>query len=114
MSPKSLSLNFEQLENKIALSTLSHAVYHGNNNPVVKHPIYHRTKIDPIHIPTVPSPINSTPLTQIIPMNQQNQQQYDTKQTNNGSSLPLFVMTAMPDGTIRCIARLGTILPRGG
>jgi hypothetical protein len=92
MSLKSLSLNFEQLENKIALSTLSHAVYHGKTNNIVKHPtniveqpIYYRTKINPIHIPTVPSPINSTPPQvpkQIVPFK--------------------FVQNVMPDGSIRC------------
>jgi hypothetical protein len=87
-----MSLHFEQLENKIALSTLSHAVYHGNNSPVVKHPIYHRTKIDPIHIPTVPSPINSTPPTILSPINSTPSQAVPFK----------FVQNIMPDGSIRC------------
>jgi len=96
MSLKSLSLNFEQLENKIALSTLSHAVYHGNNNPVVKHPVYHRTKINPIHVPTVPSPINSTPPTILSPIN-------STPPQVPKQIVPLkFVQNIMPDGNIRC------------
>jgi hypothetical protein len=99
MSLKSLSLNFEQLENKTALSTLSTAVHHGKTNNIVKHstnivkhPIYHRTKIDPIHVPTVPSPINSTPPTILSPINSTPSQAVPFK----------FVQNIMPDGSIRC------------
>jgi hypothetical protein len=99
MSLKSLSLNFEQLENKTALSTLSTAVHHGKTNNIVKHstnivkhPIYHRTKIDPIHIPKVPSPINSIPPTILSPINSTPSQAAPFK----------FVQNIMPDGSIRC------------
>ena len=111
-----MSLHFEQLENKIALSTLSHAVYRGNNNPVVKPPIYHRTKIDPIHIPKVPSPINSMPPTILSPINSTPPQvpkqiipfKLITNEPPQGVpvartvTLPMFVMYCNPDGTYQC------------
>jgi hypothetical protein len=98
MSLKPLSLNFEQLENKIALSTLSTAVRHGKTNNIVKHstnivkqPIYYRTKINPIHIPKAPSPINSMPPTIITP-----------PQVPKNIVPFKFVQNVMPDGSMRC------------
>lgn len=132
MSLKSLSLNFEQLENKIALSALPNSGYRDlgrkahpiqqiirqakkpplyvSNVPFVQKPTIplaqsQISKVPPV-TPTIPSAqISKIPLTQ-IPSADDNA----TKQTNNGSSPPLFVMSVTPSGAIHCVLRPGKVI----
>ena len=157
MSLKSLYLNFEQLENKIALSALPNSGYRdlGRKSHSTQQ-IVHQVKKPPLYVQNVPfntikaTTINineSKPVAQnqpvvnttIVPikfvqnimpdgsircqqvnnapntvLNQNSEQlgtnENNTKQTNNGSSLPLFVMSVTPSGAIHCVATPGKVI----
>lgn len=131
-----MSLHLEQLENKTALSTLSNF---GHRALVRKAPsnqvIVHQAKKPPLYVPNIPfntlvqkqtiplaqiskvptiplAQISKTPpLTQTIPLAQtQNAEDNAVKQTNNGSSPPLFVMSITPSGAIHCVLRPGKVI----
>ena len=140
MSLKLLSLNFEQLENKIALSALPNSGYRDlgrkahSNQQIVR-----QAKKPPLYVPNIPfntlqkpitplaqiskiSPATPTiplaqiskipPITQTITLSQtSNADDNVAKQTNNGrSSLPLFVMSVTPSGAIHCVLTPGKVI----
>jgi len=102
MSLKLLSLNFEQLENKIALSALSNSGYRDlgrkahSNQQIVR-----QAKKPPLQIQTVP--FNAIKPTVSININESKPVIQNKPLVNTTTIVPIkFVQNVMPDGTIRC------------
>lgn len=100
MSLKSLSLNFEQLENKIALSALPNSGYRDlgrkthSNQQIVR-----QSKKPPLYVPNIPfnaiKPVMNINESKPVVQNQQ--------VVNTTTIVPIkFVQRITPDGSIRC------------
>jgi hypothetical protein len=111
MSLKSLSLNFEQLENKIALSALPNSGYRDLGRKA--HPtqqIVRQAKKPPLQIQTVP--FNAIKPTVAININESKPVIQNKPLTNTTTIVPIkFVQNITPDGNIRC-SSVSTINPR--
>jgi len=101
MSLKSLSLNFEQLENKIALSALPNSGYRDLGRKA--HPtqqIVRQAKKPPLYVPNVP--FNAIKPA-VINTNESKPVIQNKPVVNTTTIVPIkFVQNVMPDGSMRC------------
>ena len=100
MSLKSLSLNFEQLENKIALSALPNSGYRDlgrkahSNQQIVR-----QAKKPPLYVPNIP--FNA--IKPVMNINESRPVIQNQPLVNTTTIVPIkFVQNIMPDGSIRC------------
>jgi hypothetical protein len=102
LSLKSLSLNFEQLENKIALSALPNSGYRDLGRKA--HPtqqIVRQAKKPPLQIQTVP--FNAIKPTVAINTNESKLVFQNQPAVKTTTIVPIkFVQSITPDGNIRC------------